>query len=360
MVDALNRLTELRSVGVSRLDMVRLPSGRVKALARYAAAAWAANIARMPPERRVATLVAFAHLFEIVAQDDAVDLLNQLITKCMARAEQTGEQMRLRTIHDLDAAAIRLNIVCKVVLDPLCEDGKLRSIIFERIAREQLERDSTTIDRLTRPEDDNYYEFLLGNYATIRRFLPLLLRTVQFEAAKACEPALKAIEFLRDIEGNSKPAMSEAPREVLNRAWQKLVIQPDGALDRRFYTFCVLERLQDGLARRDIFVNPSERWCNPRAKLLHGAGWEALRPQVCRTLDLASTAQPALEKLGVQLNEAYHRAAANLSTNPDVRIEQVNGKDRLTLTGLDKLDEPSSLIALRGQIDSLLPRTDLT
>ena len=82
--------------------------------------------------------------------------------------------------------------VCKVVLDPLCEDGKLRSIIFERIAREQLERDSTTIDRLTRPEDDNYYEFLLGNYATIRRFLPLLLRTVQFEAAKACEPALKS------------------------------------------------------------------------------------------------------------------------------------------------------------------------
>ena len=60
---------------------------------------------------RLATLVAFAHLFEIVAQDDAVDLLNQLITKCMARAEQTGEQMRLRTIHDLDAAAIRLNIV---------------------------------------------------------------------------------------------------------------------------------------------------------------------------------------------------------------------------------------------------------
>jgi hypothetical protein len=50
----------------------------------------------------------------------------------------------------------------------------------------------------------------------------------------------------------------------------------------------------------------------------------------------------------------------NLFTNPDVRTEQVNGQDRLTLTGLDKLDKPSSLIALRGQIDSLLPRTDLT
>ena len=55
----------------------------------------------------------------------------QLITKCLARAEQTGAQERLRTIHDLDAAAIRLNLVCKVVLDPQCEDGKLRSIILK-------------------------------------------------------------------------------------------------------------------------------------------------------------------------------------------------------------------------------------
>jgi hypothetical protein len=52
MVLALNRLTELRSFGISRLDMAGLPSGRVKALARYAAAAWAASIPRMPPERR--------------------------------------------------------------------------------------------------------------------------------------------------------------------------------------------------------------------------------------------------------------------------------------------------------------------
>jgi hypothetical protein len=73
------------------------------------------------------------------AQDDAIDLLNQLITKCLARAGNEGEQVRLRTIQDLDAAAIRLNVVCKIVLDPMCEDGKLRSIIFERVNREQLE-----------------------------------------------------------------------------------------------------------------------------------------------------------------------------------------------------------------------------
>lgn len=135
MVEALNRLTELRSLGVGHLKMARVSPGRVKALARYAAAAWAASIARMPTERRIATLVAFAHTFEAVAQDDALDLLNQLITQCLARAEQSGKQERLRTLHDLDAAAIRLNAVCKVVLDPQYEDAQLRSVIFERVAK---------------------------------------------------------------------------------------------------------------------------------------------------------------------------------------------------------------------------------
>ena len=360
MVDALNRLTEIRSLGMSHLEMSRVPSGRIKALARYAAAAWAASIARMPPERRIATLVAFAHVFEAVAQDDALDLLSQLITQCLARAEQTGEHERLRTLHDLDAAAICLNVVCKVVLDPQCEDGQLRSMIFERVAREQLERDSATVDTLTRPADDHYYEFLLGNYSTIRRFLPGLLRTIQFEGGKASQPVLRAMQFLRDIEGSSKPAMANAPREVVNRAWRKLVIQQDGSVDRRFYTFCVLEHLQDGLARRDMFVSPSERWGNPRAKLLHGAGWEAVRAQVCRTLDLAPTAEPELEALARQLHDAYHRVLAHLPTNPDVHIEQVKGKDRLSLRGLDKLDEPSSLIVLRDKVHALLPRIDLT
>jgi hypothetical protein len=122
----------------------------------------------------------------------------------------------------------------------------------------------------------------------------------------------------------------------------------------------VLEKLQDGLARRDIFVSPSERWCDPRAKLLQGAGWDILRSHVCRTLDLAATAESELETLAAQLDEAYRLVASNLPSNRDLLIERVNGKDRLSLTGLDKLEEPRSLIILRDRVDALLPRLDLT
>lgn len=59
MVDALKRLEEIRALRINQLDLSRVPSGRIATLARYAAAVWAANITRMPQQRRIATLVAF-------------------------------------------------------------------------------------------------------------------------------------------------------------------------------------------------------------------------------------------------------------------------------------------------------------
>jgi len=361
MVGALERLDEIRILEVSQLNLTRIPQGRLTALARYAAAAWAYTIARMSEERRIATLVAFAYVFEAVAQDDSLDLLDQLIMECLTRAEKQGQKDRLHTLPELDAAALRMREVCKVVLDPKCPDPKVRAWIFDLISRSQLEADVDTVGELSRAEQDRkYYDRLLGKYSTVRRFLPALLRSIHFKAAAAGQPVLNALEFLKKIEGKPKPDMDKAPREILNAAWRKVVVQPDRRIDRRFYTFCVLERLQDALSRRDVYVTPSERWGDPRAKLLRGQAWEAARPDVCRMLDLAPQAEPELAKLGKQLDEAYRRVAANLPHNPAFRIERVKGKDRPVLTPLDKLDEPQSLIRLRSAVDALLPRVDIT
>jgi len=67
-----------------------------------------------------------------------------------------------------------------------------------------------------------------------------------------------------------------------------------------------------------------------------------------------------LGKLTTALDDAYARVAANLPTNPFVRIEQENGKDVLVLSPLDSVDEPDSLIKLREDTQALLPPADIT
>ena len=59
----------------------------------------------MAPERRTATLLACAHAFERTTMDDAIDVLDGLVSDIVRGAHQEGETERLRTLHDLDSAA---------------------------------------------------------------------------------------------------------------------------------------------------------------------------------------------------------------------------------------------------------------
>jgi TnpA family transposase len=360
LVSALQRLEEIRALGVSDLSLDHLPLNRVRALARYAAAARSQAIARMAAERRTATLLAFAHAIERTAMDDAIDVFDLLVTDIVRGAHKEGEKERLRTLHDLDAAALQLWDALQVMLDETVEAKAIRTQAFARVPRERLLEAGAEVEMLTRPPDDHYYDELVERYRSVRRFLPTLLRTVSFESTQAGQPMLGALTFLRRIEHQRHPDMQQAPLDVVPNAWRRLVRPPRTAeVDRRAYTLCTLEGLQDSLRRRDVFVSRSERWGNPRIKLLQGAHWEAMRSQVCRALNRNESPEPELDMLAQQLDSAYQRTAENFTSNAAVRIEQVQGRDTLTLTGLDKLDEPPSLIKLRDEVLARLPRVDL-
>ena len=360
MVEALGRLREIRALGVSHVDLSTVPPVRVQVLARYATLARAQAIARMPPPRRHATLLAFAKAEETAALDDIVDLLDQLITAMLSRVEHAGQRRRLRTLKDLDSAALLLHEACLVLLDPACSDRLVRHTVFARVPRDQLAHAVTQVADLVGPLDDHYFEDLRTRYSQVRRFLPALLEAVEFATTDAGRPTIEAFDFLKAIEGQKRPDMSQAPQDLLTPAWKRVVIGPEHQVDRRLYTFCVLERLQDGLRRRDLFVPDSRRWGDPQARLLQGPAWEKLRSRVCRTLGRSLTAAPELESLGKQLDESYRRAANNLPTNSAVTIEREGRRDVVKLTPLDKLDEPASLVDLRGDVTERLPRVDLT
>ena len=359
MIMALERYEELQELGIRELDFSQIPPVWLQSLTRYATTGWAPTIARMPEDRRIATLVAFAYTYTATTLDDALDVFDLLITDIAASAKTLGLKKRIRSLHDLDTAALALADVCSVLLDEVYPDDEVRKAIFSKIPVEQITQAITTTHELVRPPEEDYQEEMLTRYQTVRRFLPRVLDTISFKAAPAGNQVLIAVDYLQSLQDSSQPQLNDAPLDVVNTGWKRLVVDQAGNISQPAYTLCVMERLQDRLRRRDIYVEDGERWSDPRAKLLQGTEWEAKRTHVCHILGHSTSPDDIVARLGTELDTTYRRVSARFADNDAVRVEYKDGKATLTITNLDKLEDPVSLIDLRKQTAALLPQIDL-
>jgi len=207
LTEALVRYTRLRNLEFSRLNFTGLPPIQLRNLARYAGMASVKYIARMPQQRKLAILTAFVKAQEITALDEAVDVLDMLILDITREAKKTGQKKRLRTLKDLDRAALLLARACSLLLDDNANDPDLRRVIFSCVPKNRLAESVSKVNELARPQDNNFHDEMVEQYGRVKRFLPAVLRDLHFRAASAGEHTLAAIHYLAEL-NRSKSAFS--------------------------------------------------------------------------------------------------------------------------------------------------------
>src|SRR5450631_339886 len=358
LVKAIERLQNIRDLGITLPTATHIPSSRIASLARFANTSRVTALTRLPLAHRMATLVAFAYCMEMTAHDDVLAIFEVLLHEVFGAAVNADKKARLRTLKDLDRAATTLSEACRVLLDVTLADADLRTRVFARIPQRILAQAVEEVHALVRPPDNVYYQELDAQYTRIRRFLPVFVKHLRFGASPAGMPVVAGLEWINQNPDRLK-ANDAAPREVISKAWEPDVLREDGKINYRAYTFCVLDQLRDALRRRDVFVSPSWRYADPRVGLITGTEWEKTRPVICRTLGLSPDPQPALAALAEELDQTFRAVVARLPDNPAVRFETVDDKQELILTPFDKLEEPLSLLALRDAVAARLPRVDL-
>ncbi len=124
-------------------------------------------------------------------------------------------------------------------------------------------------------------------------------------------------------------------------------------MDRDAYVVCVLEQLFRALKRRDIFASPSHRWSDPRARLLQGKGWEAVREDVLAGLSLDEDAEQHLGELIEVLDATWKQMAERLEeagSDAKISIEvQPNGRAKLNV------HLPSHRDVVDGAVSRMVP-----
>lgn len=129
----------MRELGIALPATSRIPPGRIAALAQFANRARAQAIARMPADRRLATLVAFVLCQEATAQDDVLEVLQILLQALFGDAVKADKKARLRALKDLDQATATLIDACSVLLDATLPEQEVRAKVFIKVPRAVLE-----------------------------------------------------------------------------------------------------------------------------------------------------------------------------------------------------------------------------
>lgn len=252
LIQALRRLDDVRAVGVSGVKLGDIPQDRLRVLSRHALVAWAPSLAKLSSHRRAATLLAVIQHLEKSATDDALDIFDTIMGELSLSGEKLRRKSRLRTLKDLDQAALVLRDAVQVLLDSEVPAPTVRDIIFARLGEASLKTAVESVTELASTAEDTEPEAWMETTATISRFLPTLLETLVFDGTTTAAPTLAALKFLRGEAGKRK-SWKNAPVSFIPQSWEGIV-RPDGVIDQRGYQVCAAYMLHTLLKRREIYV----------------------------------------------------------------------------------------------------------
>ncbi len=205
LVRAVKRLADVRALDIQVPVAAKIPPSRLNALARFANTSKVTAVAKLPRPRRLATLVAFAYTLEATAMDDALQVLEILLRDLFAKAMQDDQKARLRTLKDLDAAAMVLVGACTFLFDVKLPPSKVRKAIFDAIKEERLANAMQEVSSLVRPPDDVFYKTLQEKHRHVRWYIPTLLEHIKFIAGPAGKAVVEALNYC-------KRSINDAPR----------------------------------------------------------------------------------------------------------------------------------------------------
>lgn len=354
----LDRLDALRVFDLCLTPPKGVPAVVLERLARVARNAKPSAIAALKEPRRTATVAALFYTLEASAQDDATELGEALIADLFRDAEAAQANARIKSQRELDEAALLLrDVAALVVRDDDLPLDHWRQALFTHLPKSKIETAMAKVDTLVQPAASKPYDALNSRWRRARKLFLNITTRIDLAASPGGQELADAMTYLSHQSDWSRSTMRDAPIGMVSKAWRPYVLNSAGQVtDPKAYVFAIIEAWHKAVKRRDIFAAPGIRYADPRIGLLKGRDWQNAKGIVCRTLNRSLDGPREIRRLTEVLDATFTRVAVGADQNPDLRFEKIEGKSRIVVAPLDRLKEPDSLLALRRQVHSLMPK----
>ncbi len=365
ILTALSRVARIRDFKVTTLMLEDIAENRLAVLVRMGMSTKAAILGLQSRERCMATLAVTMRHLEYQAVDEVLIVFEVLMRELGLRAQRRIQRERLRSLKDLDAAALTLRDAVRVVLDPNNQSRNLRKLILQEFSESTLQTAILNVTELTTAAEDSEVEIWQNAHKVISRFIGPLFDTIAFDGTHTAKSLLEGITFAKRLGKISRIQWGLPPRGFIPKAWLPLIFPnrskgEDGDFNRNQYMVCLIQQLEKGLKRGEVFVNNSIKYVDPRARLVEEDAWQKVKLEVYRSLHLPLKATEFIEKQSKQLDTRLHDFSQSIAENPSVKLKLENDELKITLTPLEKLPDNDVLLELNKDINARLPEVGLS
>jgi TnpA family transposase len=366
---ALERVNQIGLYTISTLKLEDIAENRLAVLIRYGLTTKVQTIALFSRERCLATLAVTMQHLEKQAIDDVLTIFDTVMRESSLRAQRRYQRQRLRSLGDLDKAALTLRDAARLVLDTNVVSKHLRTRILESIGESTLEQAVLNITELTTPGDDLESQAWKASHAGIARFINGFLETIPFEGQPSAKGLLEAITFAKRIAKVGQSDWGEPPRAFIPKAWLAVIFPSgrkstkkkidDSTFNRSAYIVCLAHCLHQALQRGEVYCPKAIKFGDPRTKLIELETWQAMKKEVLELLKLPSQANPFLDQHSKSLHDRLSSVAATIGENQLVKLKQKGDDLKISLTPLEPVPLSATQLELNKAIGNRLPEIAL-
>ena len=352
----LKKFKFLKQRGIDKWDLSVLNPNRIKFLAQLGRKSTNQALLRAPKERRYPILIAFISQSLIDITDEIIQMYEQCLANSYARARRNLEDFRNSIHRSTNEKVLFFHEIGRIILNSEISNEELRETIYQYMPQEKLHAAVENCEKIFRPLDDSYFDFLALRYGYIRQFAPAFLQAFNFRSNLKEDSLLVALALLRDMNTKGQRKVSEdAPLEFVTGKWHPYVLDREGKINRRYWELCALWELRSSLRSGDIWLDNSRQYANPQSYLIPSERWQDLRSEVCLQTQTHPDGSLRLKERETQLDELLRIIDNKLSQNSLIRIE--NGRLVISPIKADELTESAE--KLGAIITQRLPLIEL-
>jgi TnpA family transposase len=335
-------------------------SAKVKHLAEEARSLHAPDLWDVTAPKRLALLVCLIHQATVSTRDEILQMFLKRMSKITTRAKEELERLR----EEERGTAEHLVEVFADVLQATTEQEDPASTAAQ--IREVLEREGGAsrlleqCKQVSAHHGDRYQPFVKKFYASHRKALFHVLKTLDFQSTTSDQILIEAMNFIIAHEHDAKKYLEASfDLSFASEKWQRTVLvrrKRKSYFIRHHLETCVLSYVAAELKTGDLCVAGSEQFVDYRDQLL---SWEECAPLVaeyCQRLNLPMRAEGFVEHLCTRLTEV---AAQVDRRRPDNRELYINEKGEPALKRMVAKAVPPGLPQLEEALREKIPERHL-